>query len=71
MWEKMSFETYLGILLLAGVLLLASGAFTGEEHTAVSAEAQKITVVIDAGHGACRQRKILSAYDSSNISKDS
>lgn len=57
MWEKMNFETYLGILLLAGVLLLASGAFTGEEHTAASAEAQKLTIVIDAGHGDRRQRK--------------
>ena len=57
MWEKMSFETYLGILLLAGVLLLASGAFTDGEHTAASAEAKKIVIAVDAGHGGTQLRK--------------
>lgn len=51
MWEKMSFETYLGILLLVGVLLLSSGAFTEDEQMAASAEAKEITIAIDAGHG--------------------
>lgn len=47
----MSFETYLGILLLVGVLLLSSGAFTEDEQMAASAEAKEITIAIDAGHG--------------------
>lgn len=51
MWEKMSFETYLGILLLVGVLLLSSGAFTEDGQMAASAEAKEITIAIDAGHG--------------------
>lgn len=51
MWEKMSFETYLGILLLVGVLLLSSGAFAEDGQMAASAEAKEITIAIDAGHG--------------------
>ena len=47
----MSFETYLGILLLVGVLLLSSGAFTEDGQMAASAEAKEITIAIDAGHG--------------------
>lgn len=57
MWEKMSFETYLGILLLVGVLLLSSGAFTEDEQMAASAEAKEITIAIDAGHGGTQLRK--------------
>lgn len=51
MWEKMNLETYLGILMLMGILLLASGGMHREEHLEASADTEKLTIVIDAGHG--------------------
>lgn len=57
MWEKMNLETYLGILMLMGILLLASGGMHGEEHLEASADTKKLTIVIDAGHGGRQLRK--------------
>lgn len=57
MWEKMNLETYLGILMLMGILLLASGGLHGEEHLEASADTKKLTIVIDAGHGGRQLRK--------------
>lgn len=51
MWEKMNFESYLGILLLAGVLMLFTGGLRQLDDTAVSAEIKAVTVVVDSGHG--------------------
>ena len=58
MWEKMNLETYLGILMLMGILLLASGGLQDKAHLEASADAKSVTIVIDAGHGGRDPGKI-------------
>lgn len=49
--KDMRFDTYLSVLLLAGVLLLSTGGFQKAGEQAVSAVNTEPVIVVDAGHG--------------------